>query len=407
MGCCDAMGNCVQPPNNGNNTTCGFGGLACADCSANNQLCVGFGCTSPGGGSAGGGGAGGGGAGGGGAMICDGCLLPNGSCAFRGTSQQNNNICGSNAQMCVSCVGAASVCSNGACVAPPATVGSPCASDASCQTTLGPTAVCKQQNLNGSITYSSGYCSIPRCAPSGFDLCPMGSACLNFPRIFSEEQTFCYATGCGTSNPCRPGYLCFNLGGSMTGCLPSDLNNPSLTLDTTSVVGQACTFNSECRAPTPGAPVAGGVCLPELQRQVDGGIVQVDGGPVFTGNPGGQCTRDCRIDEDCTSNGQENLAEGLCLGVSQTLALCYRGCAGPNTGQSNCRPGYVCEQLRLSDGGTLSTGYCDGRCDLPGSSCGTYTDGGTRACLPNGYCDFPRPTPFCPDAGALLPDGGC
>lgn len=326
----------------------------------------------------------------------------------RGSAQQNNNVCGSNGQTCLACSGATPLCSNGACVPVSAVVGSPCSSDAYCQASLGTRGVCRQQNLNGAITYSMGYCSIARCVSStGLDLCPLGAVCLNFPRIFSEELSFCFATGCSASNPCRTGYSCFSLGGTVTACLPSAINNPSLTLDTTSVNGLACTFTSECRAPTPGAPWAGGACLPEVLREADGGIVQVDGGPAYTGNPGGQCTRDCRIDEDCTSTGNEDLTEGVCLSVSTTLARCFRGCPAPNGGQSSCRPGYVCEQLGFSDGGLLPTGYCNSRCDEPGTSCGTYTDGGTRACLPNGYCDFPRPRPFCPDAGPLLSDGGC
>ena len=114
--------------------------------------------------------------------------------------------------------------------------------------------------------------------------------------------------------------------------------------------------------------------------------MRLAGLPQPTGNPGGYCSRVCRIDEDCTSTGTENLAEGLCLGISQTTALCFRGCAAPLGGQSNCRPGYVCETLQMSDGGFLPTGFCDGRCDVPGSRCGNFADGGARACLSTGYC---------------------
>ncbi|MDP3234152.1 MAG: hypothetical protein Q8N26_15325, partial [Myxococcales bacterium] len=338
--------------------------------------------------SAAGGSAVGGGAGGG-SGTCDGCVLANGTCQPRGTTRQNNNVCGSGGQLCQSCLSPTPACDNGVCVAPPLRVGDACVLDAQCQSSIGPTARCKQQNLNGAIVYSGGHCTVFDCAATGLDACPLGSVCLILPRIYSEEQSQCFASGCGAAAPCRPGYSCFNLGTNVTGCLPTAINDLNLVLDTTSVVGGACTLNSQCRAPVPGAPFAGGACITEFVSRADGGLVLgSDGGPQPTGNPGGYCSRFCRIDEDCTSTGGEDLAEGLCLGVSQTSALCFRGCASPRGGQSNCRPSYVCERLLTSDGGVLPTGYCEGRCDVPGGACGNYADGGARPCLSTGYCLF-------------------
>lgn len=322
-------------------------------------------------------------------MLCDGCLLPNGACQLRGTNQQNNNICGSNGQMCMSCSGATPICDNGVCVAAPVVVGSACVSDAVCRSSLGPGAVCKQQNLNGAITYSAGYCSIQDCvSPTGAVLCPLASTCIRVPLIFSEERTFCVATGCATGS-CRPGYTCFSLGGPTTACLPSDFGSPALTYDTIATLHAACTTNAECRSPggLPGAPYAGGFCSTEVFVSPDGGlVVNPDGGLAYTGNPGGQCQRACRIDDDCTSDSFQNLDAGICLSVSSTEAWCFKGCPSPLGGQSTCRSGYVCEQLFLRDGGVLSTGYCNSRCDVPGSGCRDFADGGARPCLPTGYC---------------------
>lgn len=406
-GCCGKDGKCVAKPNNVNNTTCGTSGNTCADCAATNSTCdsATFACTT---GNTGGGSAGGAGGGtGGGSTVCDGCKIGNGTCQPRGSTRQNNNICGSNGETCKACAAPTSVCDNGVCITPPKKVGDSCTTSSDCQGTLGPTAVCKQASLAGNVTYSGGTCTIENCAQGGTDSCPMGSICLNFPRIYGEELSACWVSGCSAMAPCRAGYGCFNIGSGMTACLPSDFNNPMLEFDTTAIVGEACTLNSDCRAPAAGAPGAGGGCLPEVQRRIDGGIVlQRDGGPTYTGNPGGQCTRDCRIDEDCSSDGNENLLEGICLGVTQTQALCFKGCGAPLGGQSSCRPDYVCEQLTQSDGGPLPTGVCEARCDRPGQACGNYMDGGARLCLPNGYCDLPGrqdagPPPPPVDAGVV------
>ncbi len=416
-GCCGKDGKCVAKPNNVNNTTCGTSGNTCADCAATGTTCdsATFACSTgnTGGGSAGG--AGGGTAGG--AGTCDGCKIGNGTCQQRGSTRQNSNICGSNGETCKACVAPANVCDNGVCVAPAKGVGDSCLTDSECQTNLGPTAVCKQQNSNGEFSYSGGHCTVPNClAVNGTqvsDTCPMGSVCLNLLYSWGEGRPECFkaVTPC-SATACRSGYQCLTVN-SMTGegaCLPSGLVSAYLAqgamgvADGTDKIGQACELQAQCSAP----PINGGFCIPEVQRRADGGIVLTrDGGTTPTGNPGGSCSRFCWADEDCTADGTENFAEGICLiRVSTIERACAQGCTGPLLGQSTCRPGYVCEQLTQNDGGALPTGYCEARCEVPGQTCGNYTDGGARLCLPNGYCDFPGrqdagPTPPPVDAGIV------
>jgi hypothetical protein len=385
-GCCKDN-KCVAKPDNSLNTTCGTSGGACQDCAALNTTCdaTTFTCNVTG---TGGGGAGGGGAGG--SAVCDGCKLANGLCQPRGSSRQNNNICGSNGETCKSCMAPTATCDNGVCIAPPKAVGDGCQMDADCQATLGPTAICKQQSLAGSITYPGGFCTIPSSCPQ--TPCPMDSVCLSLPRFFGEEASYCAKANCGAANTqgmCRSGWTCVGVGGGNTACLPTPVTTGMFDPDVIEILGNPCTNNSQCRAPTPGAPGAGGFCSPEYLQLPDGGPrLLPDGGFRYTGNPGGQCLRDCRIDEDCTGDATEDLAAGICLPVSQTASTCLKGCNGPIQGQSNCRDGYICESLTQNDGGQLPTGYCDNRCDVPGATCGNYADGGRRICFPNGYCDF-------------------
>ncbi|MDP3505626.1 MAG: hypothetical protein Q8S33_35115, partial [Myxococcales bacterium] len=408
-GCCKANV-CVAKPLNSNNTTCGTSGNMCQDCAATSTTCdsTTFTCGTGGtGGGAGGGGTAGGTAGGG--VTCDGCRLANGTCQPRGTTRQNNNICGANGETCKACAAPTPACDNGTCIAPPKKVGDSCLGDADCQATLGPAAICKQQNLSGSITYAGGMCTIPRC--SAANDCPMGSICLNFPRVFGEEVSACFVSSCGAMAPCRAGFGCFNIGQGATACLPSELSNDELELDTVSILHEPCTTASDCRAPVPGAPFAGGGCFAEVLRRADGGVILGrDGGPQYTGNPGGQCTRDCRDDLDCSETGEEDLRQGVCLGISQTQAACFKACPAPNQGQSTCRTGYICEQrvLNFPDGGREfgATGYCDNRCDVLGAGCGNFPDGGRRQCQSDGYCQTDR---FYNDGGVdagTTDDGG-
>ncbi|MDX2009959.1 MAG: hypothetical protein SFW67_07215 [Myxococcaceae bacterium] len=400
-GCCQGT-MCVKRPDNALNSTCGTSGNACVNCAASNTTCdaTTFTCaTGPAGGGTAGGGTGGGTAGGG--VTCDGCRLQNGTCQPRNTNRQNNNICGSNGDMCRSCVGTPTpVCDNGACIAPPKRVGDQCMQDTECQGSLGPTAECRRTTAAGNFEYPGGYCTVPGCGRQMTDDCPMGSACLNLPRIYGEEQSQCVVTGCGTSGmqgTCRSGYLC--LGTGTTFCLPMAMFQQGAMYDTTDKVGQPCRGFQDCSAPTPGAPGAGGACFAETVNFPDGGPRPLrDGGLEYTGFSGGYCTRDCRIDEDCVAvippnNQDPDPAEAVCLGVSQTQALCFKGCTEPNLGKSTCRDDYVCDPLFLRDGGLFPTGYCQPSCSLsdgglnPGVTCPASRDGGPSGCeISTGYC---------------------
>ncbi|MDX2010211.1 MAG: hypothetical protein SFW67_08480 [Myxococcaceae bacterium] len=98
----------------------GFGGSGGGGSAGGGSAAGGGFAGGSGGGFAGGsgGGFGGGAAGGvGGGAACDGCLLPNGTCRLRNTSQQSDTICGAGGVQCLSCVGTPNpVCSNGGCV---------------------------------------------------------------------------------------------------------------------------------------------------------------------------------------------------------------------------------------------------------------------------------------------------
>lgn len=350
-GCCLPNNNCVGTPLNGNDITCGRNGAACQNCTISASTCsqTTFTCS----GSVGGGSAGGASAGG----------------SAGGTAGGTAGGAGG---------GAANLL-----------VGDPCSTNTQCQATLGANGRCKAQNLNGSLPYSAGYCTIVGCGSMGVDDCPLNAICLSLPYRFGEEANQCFRTCTGTPG-CRTSYSCFNVGSPTLGaCLPTALSNPQLQFDTVATLHLPCTSSAQCRSPggQTGAPFAGGLCLPEVSTNSDGGlVVNADGGLAYTGNPGGQCLRFCDADEDCSSTGLEDLSEGVCLRATATINLCFAGCLSPMLGQSNCRTGYVCDTLFSSDGGMLPTGYCEPRCDNIGGNCGTFADGGARICQGDGYC---------------------
>ena len=229
-----------------------------------------------------------------------------------------------------------------------------------------------------------------------------GSTCL-FPAVSAgEEAPLCFATGCspasaspGNQGTCRTGYSCFALPGIGGACVPDPFF--SATPDTVSTLHTPCTADADCRAPVSGAPAAGGFCKAELLRGSDGGIVAgPDGGALRSGNPGGQCSRLCQFDSDCSTTGADAPLDGQCLTVGSTpgYGQCFRGCAAPRQGQSTCRPGYVCEEPGELGGFSSTAGVCVARCDAPGASCSFG-----RVCRPDGYCGQPT------DAGAPF-DGG-
>jgi len=293
----------------------------------------------------------------------------------------------------MACGGTTPRCINGACQPLGAkAVGDSCFASSECQASLGQQAVCKTQTLAGNFQYPDGVCTYERCSASN---CPAMSTCIGLSRIFGEETTMCVASNCGTAGTqgtCRSGWVC--VGTATTFCIPQAMvqAGAGASYDRTTLIGTPCVSNGACRAPTPGAPGAGGLCISELSRFADGGIRPgADGGVIETGYLSGYCSRDCRSDRDCVSmppeTGDADLSDGVCLGVSTTLAVCFKGCTAPMAGQSNCRPSYVCRALTLRDGGTLPTGYCGPSCTNPGSSC-ALADGGPGSCnTATGYCN--------------------
>lgn len=321
----------MQPPNNGNNTTCGSAGNACVDCSLFATTCNNFTCGAGGGG----GGTGGGGfGGGGGGVVCDGCRLPNGSCVPSQTSANNTSNCGLGGVACMACA-VGELCMNGTCVTAPALkrVGDSCFNDPECQASLGAAAICKRFTTSGNGAYSNGYCTLPCSASS----CPTGSTCVGLDPAYGEGDTICW-DNCSGSDPCRTGYACYGLSmGSacwISPLPPLDAGPPA------DKVGIACTSTSQCINP----PTSGGTCL------------TTEYGFTWTG---GYCSRtSCLSNEACSADGG-----AMCLGFTAMDYACMRRCLDSRDGgQSNCRPGYRCNQYftGLPDGG--STPSIDGFC---------------------------------------------
>jgi hypothetical protein len=93
-----------------------------------------------------------------------------------------------------------------------------------------------------------------------------------------------------------------------------------------------------------------------------------------SGYPGGYCTATCGPMQPCAS--------GVCVteNVFGTMASsCRSTCAGPGTGQSTCRTGYICA-LAPTPGALV--GFCRPNCNngaLAACPAG-------QQCQANGYC---------------------
>lgn len=378
-GCCAPSGACIAEPRNAEPTTCGRGGAQCVDCTTQGAQCdsTTFSCTpvvdagigavvADGGASA--------------LDACDGCRLASGVCIPAGV-RQNNNICGLGGALCSACSGPTPTCRDGACVAPPIRVGDACTEDAACQRTLGSRARCRKTTRAANFEFPGGMCLIEECR-SDAD-CPREASLNNggtgrslciAPQFFmGEETSTCLPTGCtpatGVQGNCRPGYSCVPLRAGVAGCIPMAIvvngpNDEPPNYDLPNNLHSPCGQDSECRRPTPGAPGVGGLCLTSY---------------------GGQCSRRCNSDFDCSNDPEKDVpAYGVCLDdPSGGPGLCFKGCNDPLGGQSNCRPGFVCE----SSGPLYTTGYCQVRCGTTGTTCGKHSDGGAVECLPTGYCD--------------------
>lgn len=282
-------------------------------------------------------------------------------------------------------------------------------SDAECRAGLGPTAQCRRFSTANTFSYPGGLCTLVGCAET---TCPASSAvgssdCLFLAPGLGEDVPLCFATGCapaastpGTQGTCRPGYSCIGLQGTNF-CIPDPLF--TATPDPVANLHTPCTLDTDCRAPISGAPISGGFCRSELRRSTDGGIlVGADGGALRSGNPGGQCSRRCLRDDDCSTSGQPMPLDGQCLPSGEPVfGQCLRGCPAPRGGQSTCRLGYVCEQPGELGGFSSTTGVCTARCDAPGASCGVG-----RVCRSDGYCAQPTDAGVPMDAGVTVLDGG-
>lgn len=101
----------------------------------------------------------------------------------------------------------------------------------------------------------------------------------------------------------------------------------------------------------------------------------MDGGS--TGWAGGYCTATCLvlIGFSCPDYAYCNNPGSLSLGTCEAL------CTNSGSGQSTCRPGYVCERLRSVDAGD-NRGICVRNCHNAAGICGT-----TQTCNSLGYCN--------------------
>ncbi len=210
--------------------------------------------------------------------------------------------------------------------------GNACLLDADCSD-LGGNYRCKHETSSGNAEYPGGYCT-RICAASG-DCSNKFSVCITLQPQYGEADSTCWGR-CSATDPCRPGYVCYDLGGGTKGCWL----NPLPTLDAGPVsnkTGIACAANADCKNPPDD-----GVCRLELLA---------DGGP--TGLPGGECTAACRIDRNHCGDG------GVCVSHA-----CEAACNAPLQGQGQCRTGWVCGPI--ADAGI---GKCEGNCNNPGFVC--------------------------------------
>jgi hypothetical protein len=379
------------------------GGLSCIDfrCRAGDGGAAG-GTSGTGGGAAtaggtaggdvdagqGGGSAAGGAAGGGSAVDAGtcGCRTGGGQCQPGDSPVQ----CGANGAQCMRC-NFGEQCVNGACVMAacgPGTCNGCCAPRNSCLTTafqssftcgLGGSmcsrcpsgqdcvnGTCQQAQPCGPMTCASGCCGFGRCVPPNqqqdfacgtgggmCQQCPRGNSCVNgtcqggttvdagtpgcsalscptgccaFGRCIMQQSNFTCGLGGAMCQQCMGGSTC-----TMGACLPNTL--PDGGLPPTLPAGSACTAMSVCD----------GFCLEASQFGQQSGF------------PGGYCTATCAPNQPCAS--------GVCVTENvfgMMASSCRSTCAGPGTGQSTCRQGYVCAIAPTP--GAL-TGYCRPNCN--------------------------------------------
>ncbi|MBL8954493.1 MAG: hypothetical protein JNK82_27185 [Myxococcaceae bacterium] len=348
-GCCATSGECITLERD---EQCGVGGGSCIDCGALSSSCdvTAHTCRGPGDGG----------------VSCNtscfsGCCF-NGSCLPY--SGQSKSSCGTGAQACLACT-TGNTCELGQCVPEVASItGSACMLDAECAGLDGG-FTCRKQTSSGRFSYPQGYCT-QTCGTSS--PCAYDSVCV----LADPHETTAYCmprcTAPDTQSTCRDGYLCVSLLVGTGGvCWLNEPYYPDAG-PPFDKVGAACTANATCD-PAASGGAGKGLCIPEALT--DGGA---------SGFTGGYCTGSCLTDpRTCSTDGG-----AVCIGLSQSSAICQRTCARPWAGQGDCRQGYVCYGYRVltSDGGSRpsSNGVCEPSCDVEGmfSSCGSgyYCDAG-------------------------------
>lgn len=348
-GCCRADGTCAAGAEARADRQCGRGGDTCVDCSALALSCIDGACT---------GGTGGGTGGGCGPSTCQGCCAGTSATALCIDPPSNTN-CGAQGALCQSCP-LGQVCSAGACVSAgdAGVLGLACAGDPDCAA-LGPAGRCRKTTATGLDVYEGGYCTrdcstTPECGPGGL--------CVFHEANSGESGSFCWRR-CQTAADCRsPGYDCYALPSGARGCWLSPL--PSLDAGPPADrVGSPCGEDSECQGPP-----SDGFCI--TPTNADGGA-----SPFVQG----YCSATCDDSAHCAVDGG---AGCYLFGTApDQFAACLRHCQGPESGQADCRQGYVCRGVRRADGGLEPDGVCLPDCRNPGAAC----PGGTT-CADAGYC---------------------
>ncbi len=364
-GCCSTDGKCVADPDNGNNTSCGTQGNACADCAKTNQVCnkstYQCGVTGEGGGSGDSG------------VACGGCTLPSGLCYETPTFSN----CGSSGEACKTC-NTGEYCNAGVCTPPdagtvPGSVGEPCTLDSQCTGVpmeTGYQAFCKKTTSHGGTVFKDGYCTRRCLGAAACGATTAGNVCAYGLGTYGEIENICVKS-CATT-PCREGYACLNFGstsaprpacwvlqgdGGLPDAFDAGAGNPN-------GAGGACSTDTDCG----NNPLLG--CVPEVLP--DGGV---------TGAPGGQCYGDCTLSlsDNWCGDGGSCLPYAFQGGTRGPLILfqCGQDCNPAAGAPVTCRTGYLCQPYPNNP----TFGTCTADCrPNPTAVCGGAT------CDTTGFC---------------------
>ncbi|MHB8874696.1 MAG: hypothetical protein ACYC8T_13490 [Myxococcaceae bacterium] len=350
-GCCSGSGASAVCRPGSSGQYCGTGGAACQTCTST-QACIQQVCRGPGVDAG---------------FRCNSMNCPTGCCAgfgqfsvcLLGNTSANCGMGGAQCRSCDTAVG--QICEKQTCTwgtvdaGMSSVTGSPCSLDPDCAS-LGGNYRCKHFTNPGGASYPGGYCT--RMCLGDFE-CAGDGMCVGLSAQYGENDRFCWKR-CPNGNECRsPGYTCYSLNNN-NGCwlfpLPSaDAGAPA------DKIGRACTLDSQCQNPP-----ANGFCFPPA---FDGGT---------TGYLNGYCSAPCSSNPSCGDGG-------VCVAVSfgpQSVNLCHAVCPGAGTGQSTCRPGYLCDgPLTPSPDAGFGRGACRPSCLNSSLGCPWGT-----VCQATGYC---------------------